>query len=231
MNTIMKYLLEETSRYENSYSHYLYTSASDMAVFSDNASSSQHFSKELSDLKVMVRSLNTKLCQMEQTNSAFRLFFTEQLKGFSEGLAGEFRGFLNECTKKIGIECERSASSKDAQTPTTCQIRIATDIHPESEGQTESRSHAQCTHIPRVSNWREVVEHWVNGDPSKNLVVPLRNWSSQARTTKFKSIFHDRRLIGEEFEKLGKKDFLEKYKPDEISIAELKKAIRRKRSP
>ena len=230
VNTIMKYLLEETSRYENSYSHYLYTGASDMSVFNIADGSTKHVSNEIAHLKVMVSQLNRKISQMEQTASAFRLFFAEQLKCTSENLKISLKSSINECMKKFGEEYGITTPLHNVQVGDESPEEHGNEKDISNEEQIpEDHIRDKCTHIPRVNSWREVVDHWTVGDASKNLTIPLKNWTRAARKSKFKSIFHDRKLIGEEFERVGKKEFLERYKPDEISITELKKAIRRTR--
>lgn len=57
-----------------------------------------------------------------------------------------------------------------------------------------------CSHIPKVKNWREVIEHWTKGSPQKNLTVPLKDWPAGTRTKKsLKFKYHDRKLIAWEY--------------------------------
>lgn len=84
-----------------------------------------------------------------------------------------------------------------------------------------------CSHIPKVKNWREVIEHWTKGSPQKNLTVPLKDWPAGTRTKKsLKFKYHDRKLIAWEYLALGNDAFVTKYSPDSITMKQLKKMIR-----
>lgn len=55
----------------------------------------------------------------------------------------------------------------------------------------------------RRDSWREIVKQWVEGDPKRGLVVPLREWPPEWYQGANKSLFamkrHDRGLIAREF--------------------------------
>jgi hypothetical protein len=55
----------------------------------------------------------------------------------------------------------------------------------------------------RRDSWREVVKQWIEGDPKRGLVVPLKDWPPEWYQGANKSLFamkrHDRGLVAQEF--------------------------------
>ena len=84
--------------------------------------------------------------------------------------------------------------------------------------------------IPFVQNWEEVVEHWENGCPGKNLMQPLklmpRVMQKGKEGKKFRSMYCDRKLTATEYAKLGRNVFIDLYRPDDITMKYLKNNIR-----
>lgn len=60
--------------------------------------------------------------------------------------------------------------------------------------------------VPRGSNgWKVVIQDWENADPSRSLVVPLRDWDeswhsgSRDKSKTFGVLYHQRSIIAKEF--------------------------------
>lgn len=77
MNTIVRYLLEETSTYENTYTHYLHTRRSDACMFNGNDSTNEDLRRELCSLQ---SAMLTRFSQMDKINEAHRLLVSDEMK-------------------------------------------------------------------------------------------------------------------------------------------------------
>lgn len=86
-----------------------------------------------------------------------------------------------------------------------------------------------CTHIPKCKNWRDVIVHWEEGCPEKNLVTHLKDWSATAPngTRKMASKYSDRKRVAEEYKRLGEENFIDEYSPDDVTLIKLKELIRK----
>ena len=71
-----------------------------------------------------------------------------------------------------------------------------------------------------------MIEQWTNGIPEKNLKIPHKHWPLGTRSDSLKYMYHDRKLIGTEYDKLGEASFISTYKPDDITMKDLIKIIR-----
>lgn len=83
VNTIIRYLLEETNRYENNYTHYLYTFGSDSRLFNNNVSSLDDVSREIQSVQTCVVS---RFAQLEQRTAAHRLLVSQQFDQLNENM-------------------------------------------------------------------------------------------------------------------------------------------------
>ena len=74
------------------------------------------------------------------------------------------------------------------------------------------------------------MEHWEKGFPGKNLMQPLKLMPRVMRKgkegKKLRSMYYDRKLIATEYAKLGRNVFIDLYRPDDITMKDLKKNIR-----
>ncbi|KAG1901248.1 uncharacterized protein F5891DRAFT_1144993 [Suillus fuscotomentosus] len=63
--------------------------------------------------------------------------------------------------------------------------------------------HPDGTHTPRAASWRQIVKHWTDGDPKHGLLLPLRDWPPEWIRGKNKKFFamkyHQRSVIALEF--------------------------------
>lgn len=234
MNTIIRYLLEETSKYENSYTHYLYTKGSDSRMFNSNVSTFQDVGREMKALQATVVQ---RLSEFEQSSSGNRLLVVQNLsktssnildsvnnslETFREKLLVDIKDFVqNRISSNGNLSSENNEKEKDSEEE-RCAIN---DILPSEKFSAEVYSH-----IPKCRDWREVVLHWKHGCPEKNLIVPLKDWPVKTRnsTRKLASKYSDRKIVAETYEKFGEDKFLETYSPDNLTLYELKKVIRNK---
>ena len=206
VNTIIRYLLEETSKYENNYSHYLYTYGSDARLFNTNTSTLDDLGREVKSVQTCI---SARLSQIEQSNSAYRMLLSQELSQFTDTICEK----MSTLEKLVKLQQTGTANSE-----------VVTAIDPVAP------SSNMFNHIPNVTEWREVVDQWENGCPSKNLMIPLKQWPRGTRTESLKFKYHDRRLIAMEYVNLGNDLFVSKYNPDKISMKELKKKIRESQS-
>jgi hypothetical protein len=58
-------------------------------------------------------------------------------------------------------------------------------------------------HIPQISNWKEAVDQWNNGSPTKGLFVPLKRWTKKMKAGR-SSVYSQRKLIVDEYNRLEK---------------------------
>ncbi|KAG2082120.1 uncharacterized protein F5147DRAFT_660578 [Suillus discolor] len=49
--------------------------------------------------------------------------------------------------------------------------------------------HPDGTHTPRAASWRQIVKHWTDGDPKHRLLLPLRDWPPEWIRGKNKKFF------------------------------------------
>lgn len=83
MNTIIRYLLEETSTYENIYTNYLHTRGSDYRMVNGNFRKNEDVGRELGSFKSIILA---QLSQVDQSNSAHRLLVGDEIKKKSDSL-------------------------------------------------------------------------------------------------------------------------------------------------
>lgn len=102
VNNILRYLLEETSKYETNYSHYLYTYGSDFRLFNSNCSNISDLSREIQSVQTC---LHTRLAHLEKSTIAFSLFISEDLKKTFK----EIKNHLIDMRKSILINEEQNA--------------------------------------------------------------------------------------------------------------------------
>jgi len=107
MNTIIRYLLEETSKYETSYSHYLYTRGSDSRLFHTNVSTIQDVGRELNALKDTVVQ---RLAQLEQSSAAHRLLIAENLSETARTIQDSVQKSLQQLRKEMTVRLMSSYS-------------------------------------------------------------------------------------------------------------------------
>lgn len=81
MNTILRYILEETSRYENSITHYLYPKEADARLFNENISTINDLGRELSKVQECVSS---RISFLEQSNASFKLFISNEVNSVKD---------------------------------------------------------------------------------------------------------------------------------------------------
>ena len=74
MNTIICYLLEETHKYENNFTHFLYTRGSDLRLFNTHISTIADVGR---DISVLQHKVSSSFLQMNQTAAANRMFVTD----------------------------------------------------------------------------------------------------------------------------------------------------------
>ncbi|KAJ7201439.1 hypothetical protein B0H12DRAFT_1244257 [Mycena haematopus] len=80
--------------------------------------------------------------------------------------------------------------------------------------------------------WKRAIDQWYHGDPSKGLMVPLKDWPTHWYTGSMRlktgALYSARKLLAEEYEKMGSNDdrFMEAY-PEYPKITALLIAIRK----
>lgn len=88
VNTIIRYLLEETSKCENNYTHYLYTLEKDVPLFNTNSINMDDLRREIHSLQTCVR---TRFSQMEQSVVANLLLVFKERKAFTSTIVGQIK--------------------------------------------------------------------------------------------------------------------------------------------
>lgn len=91
--------------------------------------------------------------------------------------------------------------------------------------------------IPNVGKdataWKRAIDQWYNGDPSKGLTKPLKDWPDDwykgAMRLKTGALYSNRKLLAEEYERMGSDDsrFMEEY-PEYPKMTALLAAIRQR---
>ena len=151
--------------------------------------------------------MGSEMCIRDRSNAAHRLFVSSGIKGFMETLMAKM---------------DTADRSRNRDVPTT---EPAAEPH---KSTTKNAEPQFC--IQFVQNWEEVVEHWENGCPGKNLMQPLKLMPRVMRKgkigNKFLSMYCDRNLIATEYAKLGRNVFIDLYRPDDITMKYLKKNIK-----
>ena len=147
------------------------------------------------------------MLQLEQSNAAHRLLVSTEIKELQKMLLEKLSGFHPDGAESTG---EKSSAEEEEIFPTSSELfSVALNRND----------------IPAVRKWKEVIEHWQNGCPAKNLNTPLCQWTTHMRKGTLRSKFYDRKLIATEYFGLGEEGFIETYKPDDITIKELKRII------
>ncbi|KAG1725294.1 hypothetical protein EDD22DRAFT_961660 [Suillus occidentalis] len=93
--------------------------------------------------------------------------------------------------------------------------------------------HANGTTSPKNRSWKDIVEHWLIGDPNRGLKTPLKDWPKewyQGVNRQFASKYHQRLTIALEFINDYRYDsnetrFLAAYPEAELGHTQLLKAI------
>ncbi|KAF9157949.1 hypothetical protein DFQ26_008156 [Actinomortierella ambigua] len=85
--------------------------------------------------------------------------------------------------------------------------------------------------IPSAKTWKEVYEQWANGDPSKGLTIPLKDWTTAMRGRANSSLYAQRKIIAMEYERCGynEQEFTRLYSATIHNLKALILAIRQKR--
>ena len=219
LNTIIRYLLEEMYKYENNFTHFLYTRGSDVRLFNTHISSIADVGREISVLQDKVSS---SLLQMNQTAAANRMFVTDAVSKLGEEMKKGMNDLQEALLRKIPVQQGSSSLEHEErmEPPTPVPLGIC-----EQTG-APKKSGSLYNHIPGVKHRKEAINQWEVGCPSKNLTVPLKNWPRGTRTKDLKYKFHDRKLISLEYLRLGETEFLGKYDQDNCTLKDLKHRIR-----
>ena len=222
MNTIIRYLLEETHKYENNFTHFLYTRGSDARLFNTHVATIADVGREVSSLQDKVSST---LLQLDQTAAANRMYLSNAVTKLGQEMNTRINSLEESLFRRLPIQLGSSSNHQveNSQPHLSVQVNSQVGNHSGAEGQTRPL----YNHIPGVKTWKEVINQWETGCPSKNLTVPLKNWPRGTRTRGLKYKYHDRKLIAMEYLRLGEHSFLEKYCPDDCTLKVLKQKIRR----
>lgn len=222
VNTIIRYLLEETHKYENNFTHFLYTRGSDARLFNTHVATIADVGREVSSLQDKVSST---LLQLDQTAAANRMYLSNAVTKLGQEMNTRINSLEESLFRRLPIQLGSSSNHQveNSQPHLSVQVNSQVGNHSGAEGQTRPL----YNHIPGVKTWKEVINQWETGCPSKNLTVPLKNWPRGTRTRGLKYKYHDRKLIAMEYLRLGEHSFLEKYCPDDCTLKVLKQKIRR----
>lgn len=219
-NTIIRYLLEETSRYERNFTHYLFTKGSDARMFNSNVSSLEDVGREIGTLQSTVLQ---KFCHFEQSSLANRLFISHQLENMARVIGRE----VNEGMKRVKADMMLELKLSKDKVAGPSDVDCAEREREEADGKEgDCKEGSGWTGVPSCRNWREVIVHWNLGCSEKNLMRPLKDWTSVERNGTVRSTYCDRKVIAEEYARLGEEAFVAEYSPDEIPMHELKSLIR-----
>lgn len=161
VNTILRYLLEETSRYEKNFMHYMYTKGSDISMFNNHVTSLADIGKEV---QLVQNCVTQRLSQIEQATAAHRLLVSEDLTKFSEKMDSRV-AVLCEEMKKVQ-ECLRGMVPSSSTGNENSDSPMNTNNSIQSLGEPYS-------HIPSVGSWREVIQQWLEGCPEKKSACTL----------------------------------------------------------
>ncbi|KAG1832589.1 hypothetical protein DFJ58DRAFT_671092 [Suillus subalutaceus] len=131
-----------------------------------------------------------------------------------------------------------TAALPQQQLPATLSIRVTSQKLP-TAGLVIPRvpvSRPNGTTSLKSRSWKEIVEHWLVGDPDRGLVTPLKDWPKewyQGANRRFASKYHQRATIALEF--INEYDsnearFLASYPEAELGHTQLLKAINEART-
>ena len=237
--TIMRYLLDEFSQYENGYGDML-------APDRDDSRHTKFMGDEGSgNLVVTPKSLRIEL-QLIQENLKEDLdrkfasmrtdIYTEgqlMLKKVTKMFTNLFYGSLSSTNTSASgrLPVPRPAVHGQGDThlsePLSALLApIATPASSEIVGDPPV-----APRIPDVSTWHECATQWRDGDPSKGLLVPLSEWNAAMRKSA-PSKYSQRKVIGQEYERLhfSKTSMVAEYGERTLySVRKLVTSIRAKR--
>ena len=217
VNTIIRYLLEETYKYENNFTHFLYTRGSDARIFNTHIATIADVGREVSALQEKVSSA---FVQLDQTSAANRMFLNDAVSKMGD----EMNMRLDTLTKELFQRLPGGQGSVNSlQAVPTQPISLAPN--PGACGVTGTEI-SMYNHIPGIKSWKDAINQWENGCPSKNLTVPLKSWPLGTRTSGLKYKYHDRKVIALEYLRLGDTSFVDKYDPNNCTLKALKQKIR-----
>ncbi|KAF9949365.1 hypothetical protein BGZ72_008847 [Mortierella alpina] len=219
MGTIMRYLLDEFSRYETGFSDMLSPLRQDSrhAVFmgdtdtpGTNAVTQQALAIALEAhkatiLKEMEHSFHTQTLELEQ-----RLFSKICSKRDIQDFVEQLRMTLGNPDADIQpLQPLGQGSNSTQQDPREASQEPFTGLTPDPQQPTQQPMQhpivatPAVARMPTIRTWQEAVKQWESGDPDKGLNIPLHAWTIAMRQTDA-ARFSQRKLIAAEFNYLGR---------------------------
>jgi hypothetical protein len=99
---------------------------------------------------------------------------------------------------QVPLPCPSEASSRiGGKSPTSRQLPRSDLLIPDIP-----LHHLDGTRSPESNSWREIVEHWQNGDPARGLHTPLKDWLPEwlrGPNKIFAMKYHHHAVIAREF--------------------------------
>lgn len=178
MNTIIRYLLEETSKYECSFVNFLYTGASDDRLFNANIRTLEDLGRECSTLQDSVCS---RLSQFGQCSAPTRLLISTELEDISKKLEGSVSKRFSKLSSSVfSVMSNVFQNDHDNRTEDLDISRVSASD--QNEDNIIYNGISFDSTIPVFNNWKAVIKQWNEGILEKNLMVPLKDWPGTART-------------------------------------------------
>ncbi|KAG2140603.1 hypothetical protein DEU56DRAFT_734911 [Suillus clintonianus] len=233
-DTLVRYLLDELHAYENDYSDAL-------APISRGANTSLAGEQALmrpalpapSHWLVCAVSCELIRCASESHTPRPTPPYTPSREG------GHLTATHRPSPRAVTSQSSILASQRPAATKTTPPSKNTTSQSLPTAGLVIPRvpvTRPNGTTSPKSKSWKEIVEHWLVGDPDRGLRTPLKDWPKewyQGANRRFASKYHQRATIALEFineYESNESRFLAAYPEAEMGHTQLLKAINEARA-
>ncbi|KAK3827176.1 MAG: hypothetical protein JOS17DRAFT_791951 [Linnemannia elongata] len=190
--TIMRYLLDEYSRYEVGFSDMLAPSRQDSrhAVFMGETDTPG------------TASLDHQLKQMSKSvTESLLVAFKEMLLTVRPQVPGQQQ---QQQQPQLQQHQQRQQQQPQSQPQPQPQPQPRQEQLQQQQQQQEDESPV-APRIPTAKKWQDVIKQWEHGDLEKGLLVPLKDWTATMRKTD-PTRYSQRKLIALEFIRLGRSE-------------------------
>ncbi|KAF9960865.1 hypothetical protein BGZ65_011609 [Modicella reniformis] len=192
--TIMRYLLDEFVRYESGFGDVLNPERSDSqhSVFMGNADTEPVTQRTINNLQISLQNKARELHQetrrdltdLGSTVSRIVEMLEQQKQLQQLNSSGPVQSVLESTQQRI-------LQPAHVQSPTLTTVESQEDNSPITP------------RIPTVKSWKDVVKQWNDGDLSRNLETPLKDWDAIVRKTA-PTLYSQRKTIAKEYEYWGR---------------------------
>ncbi|KAK5820671.1 hypothetical protein F5H01DRAFT_404160 [Linnemannia elongata] len=209
--TIMRYLLDEYTRYEMGFSDMLAPSRQDSrhAVFMGESNSPGSAPVSVQALSKSLEKLRATLDEeMVHQFSVQKKEMDHQLKQMSKSVTESLLVALKEMSSVVRPQVPEQQRQQQQQPrqPPQPQPQPRQQLQPQPRQQQEQEDEPPVApRIPTAKKWQDVIKQWEHGDLEKGLLVPLKDWTATMRKTD-PTRYSQRKLIALEFIRLGRSE-------------------------